>query len=399
MISRDANGLAEVPKKVLFAATVDFHFAKFHLPYLKWFKERGWEVHVAANGELELPYVDKKHNLPIQRSPFKLQNAKAYSQLRSIIDSNAYGIIHCHTPMGGALARWAARAARRRGTKVLYTAHGFHFYNGSPLFNWLVYYPVEKALARYTDCLITINEEDYNLAVRYRFKAGRIEHVHGVGVNDQLFKPAQEAQKQELRTKFGYRPDEFLMFYAAEFNPNKNQQMLIQALALIQHQAPRIKLLLAGSGLLAAHCKALAAELGVENMVDFLGYRNDIKELLQMCDVAVASSYREGLPVNILEAMGCGLPIIASLNRGHRELVKDGVNGYLVSNGDSRQFADRMQQLSQSRALCKQMGDESLRRVKPFSLSQAGAELGRIYSHYVMEERDETESQYYSAYI
>ncbi len=391
--------MREVLKKVLFIATVDFHFKKFHLPYFKWFKERGWDVHVAANGELELPYVDQKYNLSIQRSPFKLKNMKAYKELKSIIDSSAYDIIHCHTPMGGVLARWAARTARKRGSKVIYTAHGFHFYKGSPLINWMVYYPIEKALAHCTDCLITINEEDYNRALDRRFQAGRIEHVHGVGVDDELFKPVKEAQKRELRMKFGYRPDDFLMFYAAEFNRNKNQLELIQALRWIKQETPRIKLLLAGNGPLAADCELLAAELGVEKMVDFLGYRNDIKEWLQMCDIAVASSFREGLPVNIMEAMGCGLPIIASRNRGHQELVRDGGNGYLVANGDCRLFAERMLQLSQSEALRKKMGDESLRSVKEYALSQVGTELGRIYSHYDMEDRDESESQYRSAYI
>jgi glycosyltransferase EpsD len=116
--------------KVLFCATVDTHFRSFHLPVMEWFKKQGWEVHVAAQGELELPYVDSKFNVPIERSPMKANNAKAYRMLKAIIDKEKYSIVHCHTPMGGALARLAARGARRRGTKVIYTAHGFHFYHG-----------------------------------------------------------------------------------------------------------------------------------------------------------------------------------------------------------------------------------------------------------------------------
>jgi glycosyltransferase EpsD len=147
---------------------------------MKWFKDQGWEVHVAANGDMNLPFVDKKYNIQISRSPLSWSNHEAYNQLKTIIGENEYGIIHCHTPVGGALARLAARKSRDNGTKVIYTAHGFHFCKGAPLINWLIYYPIERWLAKYTDCLITINEEDYQLAIKHKFKAKKIEHVHGV---------------------------------------------------------------------------------------------------------------------------------------------------------------------------------------------------------------------------
>ena len=141
----------------------------------------------------------------------------------------------------------AARAARKNGTKVIYTAHGFHFCKGAPLANWLLYYPIEKTLAHFTDCLITINTEDYQLAKR-RFKVEKIEHVHGVGVNADKFKPVGEEQRKQLRQQYGYKEDDFLLFYAAEFNQNKNQQLLIEALALIKDEVPNARLLLAGKG-------------------------------------------------------------------------------------------------------------------------------------------------------
>ena len=175
-------------KRILFCATVDYHFSSFHLPYMKWFKDQGWEVHVAAAGKMDLPFTDQKFDIPIVRSPFNRNNIKAYDQLKKIIDQNDYKMIHCHTPMGGVLARLAARQARKMGTKIIYTAHGFHFCKGAPLANWLLYYPIEKTLSRLTDCLITINTEDYQLAKK-KFKAEKIEHVHGVGVNTEVFKP------------------------------------------------------------------------------------------------------------------------------------------------------------------------------------------------------------------
>lgn len=393
------NGGCKVPKKVLFCATVDYHFQAFHIPYLKWFKEQGWEVHIAAKGELELPYTDQKFNIPIERSPFKLKNVKAYLLLKSIINENQYEIIHCHTPLGGVLARLAARQARKQGTKVIYTAHGFHFCKGAPRLNWLIYYPIEKLLAKKTDCIITINQEDYQLAKKRDFKADLIEHVHGVGVDTKYFTSVSETQKIELKKSFGYQADDFLLFYAAEFNKNKNQQLLIRSLALIKDYMPNAKLLLAGEGALQEKCRKLVSELGMEDMVNFLGYRKDIEMLVPMCDIGVGSSFREGLPVNIIEAMACGLPIVASKNRGHIELIQENVNGYIVSANDYGQFARCLLRLYQSNQLRSEMGTASVNLVNTFSLSQLNLELSAIYRRYMLEESNETKSKYHRAHL
>ncbi|WP_028550881.1 glycosyltransferase family 4 protein [Paenibacillus sp. UNC451MF] len=376
-------------KKVLFCATMDYHFKAFHLPYMSWFKDQGWEVHVAANGQIELPHVDAKFDIPFERSPFKWQNRNVFNRLKSIINANDYDIIHCHTPMGGVLARLAARKARKQGTKVLYTAHGFHFCKGGPLINWLLYYPIEKWLSHYTDCLITINEEDYRLAVNHRFKAKRIDHVHGVGVNTERFKPWTEDEKREARNMLGYAADDVLMFYAAEFNKNKNQQYLIQALALIQHEAPHAKLLLAGEGPLKEGCRDLAARLGIADKVDFLGYRTDIDKLLPMCDIAVASSAREGLPVNIMEAMACGLPVIASDNRGHRELVRNDLNGWIVAANEVNIMAERIITLVRSKPMQRKLGMAGRQMIEAdYSIRKVLDEKRKIYSLF-MEEKAE----------
>ncbi|MEW4264790.1 glycosyltransferase family 4 protein [Priestia megaterium] len=384
--------------KVLFCATVDFHFQAFHLPYMKWFKEQGWEVHVAASGNMKLPYVDQKYNISIQRSPFHMGNMKSYRELKTVINENKYNIIHCHTPMGGVLARLAARKARKQGTKVIYTAHGFHFCKGAPLVNWLLYYPIEKTLAHYTDCLITINKEDYQLATQH-FKANRIEHVHGVGINTEKFKPANEKEKIQLKKSFGYHPDDFLLFYAAEFNKNKNQQLLLQTLALIKDEIPHAKLLLAGKGPLLENCRELAANLGIFHMVEFLGYRNDLQKIVPMCDVAVASSLREGLPVNIMEAMACGLPIVACSNRGHIELVQESLNGYVVPANEYQTFSLRILEIYRSKKLYRKMSMESKRIIRNFSLNQVTKELSNVYLRYMAEDIDESKGKYNRTYI
>lgn len=388
-----------MPHKVLFCATVDYHFEKFHLPYMKWFKEQGWEVHVAANGELALPYADRKFNVPIERSPFRAGNVKAYRELKEILDTHHYRLVHCHTPVGGLLARLAARQARKQGTHVLYTAHGFHFCKGASPLNWAVFYPIERWLARYTDCLITINREDFQLATIRRFPSERIEHVHGVGVDTDRFRPADEALKRELRERLGFSQEDYLMFYAAEFNKNKNQQLLIRALALLKNEMLQAKLLLAGVGPNLEPCRALAQELGIERMVHFLGYRNDIHEVLPACDVAVASSLREGLPVNIVEAMACGLPIIATKNRGHAQLIKEGSNGFVVNPNDPDVFAEKIMLIYRSRDLRLQMSGINLRECKLYSIPSVRSELTGIYSSYMARNSYESESQYRSAYI
>lgn len=351
---------------------------------MKWFKEQGWDVHVAANGQLELPFVDQKVDIPIQRSPLSSKNISAYQQLKALIDNNHYHIIHCHTPMGGVLARLASRDARRSGTKVIYTAHGFHFFKGAPLKNWFFYYPIEKRLAHYTDCLITINQEDYQLARTRGFKAGHIEHVHGVGVDTSHFHPINDEEKLDLRKSFGYQPNDFLMFYAAEFNQNKNQQLLIRALALIINDVPHAKLLLAGAGKLQKECQELVNELNISQQVDFLGYRDNIKPYLQMSDLAVGSSLREGLPVNIMEAMACGLPVVANDNRGHRELIGDGETGHLESNQSIENFAEKLKEVALDKERRKWLGLAGQSRIKNYySVDRVLVELSDIYKLYM----------------
>ncbi|WP_338453370.1 glycosyltransferase family 4 protein [Niallia oryzisoli] len=370
-------------KRVLLCATVDYHFSSFHLPYMKWFKDQGWEVHVAAFGDMDLPFTDKKFNIPIERSPFKGKNLLAYQQLKKIIDEHQYQIIHCHTPMGGVLARLASRAARKSGTKVIYTAHGFHFCKGAPAANWLLYYPIEKTLARFTDCLITINSEDYQLA-KERLPAVKIEHVHGVGVDTERFKPIGEEQRNQLRLQYGYSENEFLLFYAAEFNQNKNQQLLLESLARIKDNVPNAKLLLAGKGPLLEECQKQAERLEIEKMVDFLGFRNDIENLLKMSDLAVASSLREGLPVNVMEAMACGLPVIATDNRGHRELIVNHKNGWIIPPHDAEGFAKKMKLIAKDIELKKMLGSNGRKMIQStYSTNKILEEKSHIYEAYI----------------
>ena len=377
-------------KTILFCATVDYHFTAFHLPVIKWFKEHGWKVHIAASGNLDIPYVDKKYNIRVHRSPFHIQNRSAYQDLTSILDREKYDIIHCHTPMGGLLTRLAARKVRKKGTQVIYTAHGFHFYKQAPFLNWLIFYPIEKWLANYTDCLITINDEDYGLLKQHPFNAGRIEKINGVGVDIDKFSPIGHAEKIERRKNFGYSEDDYLLFYAAEFNQNKNQQFLIHSIPQLIKFIPNVKLLLAGDGELLPDCRRLVQSLKVSEHVEFLGFRNDIDSLLPMCDVLVSASRREGLPVNVMEGMACGLPVIATRNRGHNELIHDHQNGWIVNQNDRHDLVEKLHTLYLNPEMASVMGAYGREMMEnTYSVRMVLEQLSLIYQNYMSEMEEE----------
>lgn len=350
--------------KVLFIATVDYHFSGFHIPTFRLFKEQGWEVHVAANGNSSLPFCDQKYILPITRSPFSKVNFLAYRKLKRILSQNLYDIVHCHTPVGGVIGRLAARSFRKNATRVFYTAHGFHFYKGANPASWLLYYPIERWLAKITDTLITITQEDYNLVMRHKFRAGNLAYVPGVGVDIELFCPMDSDQRQNKRKQAGFSPEDRLLVYTAEFNQNKNQALLIEVLDNLSRYSSlaSIHLLLAGEGPLKKACQQLAINLGLSERVHFLGYRDDLPDLLPLCDISVASSLREGLPVNIMEAMACSLPVVAIDNRGHRELVLNGKTGWIVST--TEEMAAKINQILESPTLADEFGRAGRIRIK-----------------------------------
>lgn len=308
-------------KKVLFTATVDSHILQFHVPYLKWFKEQGYEVHVATNGDKEIPYCDKKHVISFERSPIKINNLKAIKDLKKIIDKDKFDIIHCHTPMGSVVTRLAAKKARKGGTSVIYTAHGFHFYKGAPLLNWLIYYPIEKWMSKYTDCLITINREDYELAKK-KFRTKQIEFVPGVGIELEKFQfEMSEEEKNKLKERLGIKKDDFVLIQVGELNKNKNQIMSINAIKELIKEYKDIHLLLVGTGELEQFYKQEIEKNKLQENIHMLGYRKDIPQLLKISNVLLSLSYREGLPVNVVEAMFCNLQIITTDCRGNRDLV------------------------------------------------------------------------------
>lgn len=368
-------------KKVLFVATVvKLHIMVFHIPYLEWFKKNGYEVHVAARNDYEnkeectIPFCDMLFDLPFERSPMKKNNLYVYKELKNIIDNNEYEIIHCHTPMGGALGRLAACNARKKGTKVIYTAHGFHFFKGAPLINWLAFYPVERWLARYTDVLITINKEDYEIAKK--FKVNRIEYVPGVGIDTDKFKNI-EVNRTEKRESLGVNEDDFMIISVGELNKNKNHQVIIRAISRLKNQ--EIKYVLCGQGPLENELRELAKELDVENQVKFLGFRRDVAELMNIADLFAFPSYREGLSLSLMEAMASGLPVLCSNIRGNTDLIEDGKGGFLVESTDIESIAKYISEMISDSGLRNECGRFNVNRIKNYSINNVLSKMKEIY--------------------
>lgn len=311
------------PKKVLFTATVvKTHINVFHLPYLKWFKEQGYEVHVAAKNDFInepciIPNCDKYYDIKFARFPFSKVNIKAYKQLKKLIQENNYEIIHCHTPVAGVLTRLAAR--NNKNTTVIYTAHGFHFFKGAPPLNWLIYYPVERFCARFTDKLITINKEDYERAKRFSLrKNGKVYYVPGIGINLEKIQNLKVDIKQKKK-ELGMSENTLILLSVGELNKNKNHETVLQALSKLKDK--NFIYLICGRGVLKEYLERKIQELHIENKVKLLGYRNDVMEILKISDLFIFPSKREGLPVSVIEAMAAGLPVIASNVRGNRDLI------------------------------------------------------------------------------
>ena len=251
------------------------------------------------------------------RSPFSIGNVRAIKQIREI--SKDYDIVHCHTPLAGAATRIGCKGLRKKGLKVMYTAHGFHFYKGAPMKNWLIYYPIEKICAHWTDVLITINKEDYSLA-RKNMKAKQVEYVPGVGIDTKKYFDVITDRKKK-REEIGVPKDAKVVLSVGELNENKNHRIVIEALGRINDQT--IHYVIAGSGEQKENLESLAKKYNVN--LHLLGYRKDVSELYKCADLFVHPSLREGLPVVLMEAIASKINCICSNIRGSRDLVKNGL--------------------------------------------------------------------------
>jgi len=372
-------------KKVLFVATVvKTHMMQFHLPYLKMFQDMGWETAVASRNDYEdpadcvIPYCDTYYDIPFERMPWKPKNWMAYRMLKKIIDEGEFDLIHCHTPVGALIARLAALGARKKGTKVIYTAHGFHFFKGARQINWLLYFPVELLLAPVTDVLITINREDYERAKR-TMQAKRIEYVPGIGIDTSRFRADPEVYR-EKRRELGFRQEDFLLLTVAEMTKNKNHITNLRALSLLKEtpEFEHMHYLIVGRGEEWSHLEECAKELGIADHVHFLGYRTDAPDLYRCSDLFLFMTFREGLPVALMEAMGSGLPVVCTRIRGNTDLVEDGVSGRFAENTPEA-VAEAILQLYRDPQTRASYGAAAAQRVTLFDNENVHRQVKEIY--------------------
>ena len=375
--------------KALMLASVASMIVQFNIDNTNILSDLGYKVDVAANFDFGNALGQEKidnyrtelinngtnvFNVPMPRSVFSLKNiVHSYKMVKKIIASNHYDIVHCHSPIGSVICRFACRKFRKHGTKVIYTAHGFHFFKGASKLAWFLYYPIERICSHFTDVLITINREDYERAKK--FKAKQVEYVPGIGVHTEEFRNTKHL-KNDLKKELGFEDDDFVFLSIGQLSVRKNHEIAIKALSKIDN--PKIKYLIVGFGELEEYLKKLVAELNLDERVIFAGYRDDIKQILHNVDAFVFPSLQEGLPVALMESMSVGLPVVCSKIRGNVDLIENGKGGYMYACYDVDGFAQGMRKIVDGDSLL--MGNINIETMKNFDIEKVNAEMLRIYS-------------------
>jgi len=370
----------------LIVACTAYHIDKFTWGQIGILQKHGFEVHVAASFDAALSgnsssnYIEqcrerlinqdvKVFEMPFTRFPLSSNNIKAYRSLKKLFKLYSYNLLHCHTPTGGLVSRLAAVRYRKKGLSVIYTAHGFHFFKGAPLLNWLLYYPVEWFLAKLTDCLIVINEEDEKIASKLPAKT--VKKINGIGVPREPYDEAKPIDK----TAFGLNKNTFVFLYVGELSKRKNQELLIKSFSEIVDKCPETVFLLVGEGVMRPSYEQLISSLNLTQKVLLLGWRDDIPSLVTMSDVVVSSAKQEGLPVNLIEAMMAGKPIIASDCRGNKELAEQA--GIVARS--QKGFSEAMVLLYNNSELRTNFGQASKAASHKYEAAVVDEEMEKLY--------------------
>ena len=371
--------------KVLFIASIENHLLSFHIPFMKYFQDKGYEVHVATKlGERRVELEQRGiicHNVPFSRSANPLIALRALTQLFKLMRENKYFLVHVHTPMASFLGSLAAKLTNTK--PVLHTVHGFHFYKGAPWYYWTFIYPAEYLIARWTDGLIVMNQEDYINAQRMGFKPNKnLFLVHGVGVDLKKYKKNIPFSNNGIKDELGLKERDLIISCVAEFIPRKNHIFLLKSWEKITKKFNNIHLLFIGKG----KCLNNLKEYVKQNLlprVYFLGYRNDVPKILLKSDIVVLVSKHEGLPRSIMEGIASGKPVIVSNVRGNHDLVEQGNNGFLVDLGDIDGLISSMKKLITNDKLRDDMGKASLEKIKEYDIEKVLAEMSSIYDYYL----------------
>ncbi|MFL2060979.1 glycosyltransferase family 4 protein [Marinilactibacillus psychrotolerans] len=371
-------------KKILFISNITNRITNFSLPSILVSHELDYEFHLAANlsdfKDDPTKYNIKIHHIDIARNPLNPNNIKAYKQMITLIKKEKFDAIHCNTPVGGLLGRICGRKAKI--PKIIYTVHGFHFYKGASLINRTLFKLAETWMAHYTDAIITINKEDYQAAMRFKLRnGGRVYYLPGVGVDTSLNKKVNQ-MREKLLQELNIKEPAILLISVGELNKNKNNKVIIHALGKLKN--PKLHYILCGRGDKKDELVSLVKENELESNVHFLGYRNDIPQLLKLSDIFIMPSYREGLSRSIMEAMGMGLPCIVSSIRGNVDLIEEEKGGYLSNPDDIERFAQVIDILAGNENLRNNLGKFNLNKVKQFDIKNVREELKKVYMEELM---------------
>ena len=367
--------------KILYVTTVSITLNTFFVPHIKFLIDQGYHVDIASNIDKDIckEYVEMgvKHiKIRFSRNPLSMDNIIAYKEIRELQIKERYDIIHVHTPVAAFVTRMALR---KFDVKMIYTSHGFHFYKGAPLVKKKIFYLIEKCAAKYTDVLVTINKEDYESAKSFKLKDnGNVKLIHGVGIEANDFKNIA-GMREKTREVFNINEEDFLILILAEINKNKNQIQIIKAMELLKNKGYSIKVLCAGNGSLKERMEKEVLKRGLEDNIKFIGFRSDVKELLDSSDCVALFSKREGLGKCLLEAMVMDKLLIATNTRGPRELIEHNKNGFLVEVDDYRSTAEYIEKLYLDKNLQQKFMIESRDKIKKYYLIQVLKELKELY--------------------
>lgn len=360
-------------KKVLIVTTIQNTVEAFLIPHIKLLESMGYKVWIATSIKREITTELKKNywvDISFNRNPLSFKNFQALKQMKDLIENNDFEIINLHTPIASFIGRYIAR--KNKNIDVIYTVHGLHFYKGAPIINWLLYYPLEKLAINWTNKIITINMEDYERIKRMSSQKTKIYKINGIGLDIERY---QNGNSIKIREELRINKEDIIITIIGELNKNKNQIQLLKAVSLLKEK--NIQILLVGVGKTKKRLEKIAFLNNLK--VNFLGYRKDINDIIAASDIVCSLSYREGLPRNVMEAMSQGKPIIATKIRGNCDLIKNGVNGYLVKINDYRQTANKIEEIILNKELKEKIKENNFKEIMKYSLERILEETKKIY--------------------
>ena len=352
---------------------------QFLVPHVQYLRTQGYDVEVACSevgarfAEVQKVLGEEKtYKVRLQRSPFSPSNLKGLSDLKQILNNNTYDLIWTNEPVMGIMTRIAAQKARKKGTRVVYMTHGYHFFKGGES-KYRIFHFIEKWASKYCDAIVTINWADYHLT-KDEYYAPIVEHIDGIGLDTNKF--STEIDRQKKREELGISEDSFVVLSVGELKEHKNHKTVIDAIAKLKDK--NIVYLICGKGELLEKFQKQATELGIEDKVKFLGYRKDVNEIMHCADVFAFPSKREGLGLAALEAMAAGLPIIGADTRGIVDYVVNGETGYLCEVENPQAYADAISVLYADVELREKISAKCKQEVKKYDIENIEAQIQKI---------------------